>query len=52
MLVMDASKDGVVYFKLAKNMFRVRLVLFFTMKENKDKCKFLPELVRLNCVFL
>lgn len=51
-LIMDATKEGVVYFKLSKNMFRVRLILFFIVKDNKDKCKFLPDYVRSKLLHL
>lgn len=44
-LIIDVTKEGVVYFKLAKNMFRVRPILFFVVKVNKDRCEFLQDLV-------
>lgn len=46
MLIIDVTKEGAVYFKLAKSMFRARLILFFIVKGNKDRCKFLPDLGR------
>lgn len=39
-LIIDVTKEGVVYFKLAKNMFRVRPILFFVMKVNKEDVSF------------
>jgi len=34
-LIIHATKEGEVYFKLAKNMFRVRRILFFIVERQQ-----------------